>query len=126
MAKHNLVIAMGLGKPKGTSDSAPPSYKSQAPAPDVGQTGTPADDPTAGMEGQDTGGITPEEVDYSDNDSCADCQNMQGDSCAKYGFPVQPSGHCEAGFEPKGGAGDMTGADMGGMGGAGTSQGVPQ
>ncbi len=111
MAKHNLVIAMGLGKPKGGGDSAPPSYKSK-PDPDMALGGDPEPDPAdpmEGMEGEGAGGITPEEVNYSDNNLCQTCSNMQGDSCSKYGFPVDKTGHCQAGYSPLGG--DMTGME---------------
>ncbi len=113
MAKHNLVIAMGLGKPKGGGDSAPPSYKSK-PDPDMALGSDPEPDPTdpmEGMEGEGAGGITPEEVDYSANDLCETCTNMQPDGmCAKYSFPVDKTGHCEAGYSPMGG-GAMTGME---------------
>ncbi len=117
MAKSNLIVALGLGKPKGGGDSAPPSYKS-APAPDPSQGGDPtstemATDPMEGIEGTGgAGAITPEEVDYSDNDLCETCANMGADGmCTKYNFPVDKTGHCEAGYSPMGGGGDMTGME---------------
>ncbi len=125
MAKHNLVIAMGLGKPKGGGDTAPPSYRSKPPASDPTQADTEPDpaDPMEGAEGEGaSGGISPEEVDYSDNDLCETCSNMGHDgTCMKYGFPVDKTGHCEAGYEPKGGQGmeamgGMPGMDQGAIG----------
>lgn len=77
----------------------------------VGDTADPTTD-TSGGEGK----ISPEEVDYSANDTCETCVNMgsSGD-CTKYNFPVEPSGHCEAGYEPKGGGeeGNTEGIDAG-------------
>lgn len=56
---------------------------------------------------QEAGGeskVGPEDVDYSANDLCGECANMADDgNCTKYGFPVEHSGHCEAGFQPKAG-----------------------
>ena len=115
---HKLVIAMGLGKPKGDS-SAPPSYKSSPPDDTTLDPTDPADTPPDPMAGGGT--ITPDEVDYSDNDLCETCSNMGADrNCTKYNFPVDKTGHCEAGYEPKGG--DMSMNDLGGLGGGDASQ----
>jgi hypothetical protein len=69
--------------------------------------------------GESEGKISPEEVDYSDNDLCETCANMGADgNCSKYGFPVDKTGHCEAGYESKdSGTSDMGAGDAGGGGG---------
>ena len=82
---------------KGPDLSGPGSLE----PPEPGDTGDePEKEPDA-----DEGAITPEEVDYSDNDLCGSCAHNQEGTCAKYGFPVDDSGHCEGGYEPQGGEG---------------------
>lgn len=105
MQKHpGLLVAIGVGK-KPTPDSGPSPFKGAPDAP-------PTADPMGGGDDEtsEVGSISPEEVDYSANDLCETCSNMGDDgSCTKYHFPVDKTGHCEAGYEPKGGG---MGADM--------------
>lgn len=110
MAKHpGFMIAIGVGKKKPPED-APPRYTTGGAdsEPDPG-------DPNEAAENEPEGGgsvtIGPEDVDYSDQDLCETCANMGADgNCSKYKFPVDKTGHCEAGYEPKdGGMGDMGG-----------------
>jgi hypothetical protein len=45
-------------------------------------------------------GITPEEVNYSDNNLCETCKHMGGDgSCLRYRFQVKRTGHCQSGYK---------------------------
>lgn len=101
-----LLVALGIGKKK--PESGPPSYKSDPM--DPGEA-TETQEPDADTDDQAGGGmISPEEVDYSDNDLCETCANMgQDGNCIKYNFPVDKTGHCEAGYEPKGGEMGMPG-----------------
>ena len=96
MAKPGLMIALGLhSKPK--PESAPPRYAgSPSASPGPG-------DPDAANEPAESGSITPEEVDYSENDTCSTCSSNDSGNCAKYHFPVSETGHCEAGYSPKDG-----------------------
>ncbi len=121
MARPSLMVAIGIGKRKVKGDEGPPpsrftkpGVKEAAPVEDKISEEIP---PTLDTSTEDTGatsldgldttgatgvkGITPEEVDYSDSDLCGQCLHMGDDgNCDRYGFPVQESGHCEAGFEP--------------------------
>ncbi len=112
-----LMIALGFGKKK--PESGPPSYKTADPDPGDPMESAEATEPGADDQGAGTG-LSPEEVNYSSNDNCQDCAHMSGSDCAKYGFPVEPSGHCQAGFTPKDGGGMEMGSEpMTDMGGGG-------
>ncbi len=112
MAGNRLTIALGIGKKKPMGEEGPPPSRfkkptESAPPQEAPLPETPVEDPAAsplGMEPEgDEGGIGPIDVDYSDNDLCETCANMgQDGNCTKYGFPVQPSGHCAGGYMPKG------------------------
>ncbi len=124
-----LTIALGIGKKKGKG--SPPPYNYKKPAEKTPEEKTPAvtiaappeeavETPTESV-GEDSSlgglpgamddsvgesGIGPADVDYSDNDLCETCANMgQDGNCTKYNFPVQPTGHCEAGYTPQAGGG---------------------
>lgn len=72
----------------------------------------PAPDNGGGGQGGGQGGhVGPDEVDYSSNDLCGTCEYNHGGSCAKYGFPIDDTGHCEAGYEARGGQGEMGGQE---------------
>lgn len=108
--RPGLAIAIGIGKPK-------PGLGSMTPVEKRGGPPAPASDPDQDQD-QDQGmsvTVGPEDVDYSDNDLCETCKNMGSDgNCMKYGFGVQPSGHCESGYEPKDNGGDQDqGQDQG-------------
>lgn len=124
MANKGLMVAIGLGKPKDKSGPPPPRTKpaviekttevvapAKEPPTDSYQ---PQESETLGADpiGSDTG-IGAADVDYSDNDLCESCANMgQDGTCTKYGFVVDPTGHCEAGFQPKtGGVNDTSTGD---------------
>ena len=126
MAKSGLMVAIGIGKKPRQEKGAPPSRftKTEAPAEEAPAEEAVEEEPEAfgGTESPleeaaeasplgdlDTGGaaggqgVGPLDVDYSDNDLCESCANMGDDgNCSRYGFPVQPTGHCAAGYEPKG------------------------
>lgn len=104
MANPNMMATLGIGKKRPPMGGIP-SFKPKAAIPHAaaGDTANPAalDDPTGDTSGGD-GKISPEEVDYSANDTCGTCANMGSDgNCTKYSFPVEDSGHCEAGYEAK-------------------------
>ncbi len=115
MMRPNMQMMVGLGKKRPPSPSIPSFGGPKAPfmpkRAAVGDTADPAADPADPMEGSEpsggeAGGISPEEVDYSANDNCGTCTNMGGDgNCTKYNFPVEETGHCEAGYESKDGNG---------------------
>ena len=120
MAKPSLVIALGIGKKKPIGQEGPPpsryrkAIESPTELPHAESSTDPVAEETAegdplgggaddvGLNDTSGGGIGPADVDYSDNDLCESCLHMSdaGD-CNKYGFPVEPTGHCEAGYEPK-------------------------
>jgi len=116
------MIALGIGK-RPARDGGPPPFENKGAA-DTGAGGDTEPDPADPLEGAEgetepTGGagsVGPADVDYSDNDLCGSCLHMQGTDCAKYGFPVDPTGHCEAGYTPKDAAAAQDGmvADDGG------------
>jgi len=116
-----LTIIGIAGKKKGAPPPPPGPAKKRGAAPppppdapgDPGS-GDPDPDAAAGGGGQgasepdaDDKAISPAEVGYGENDLCKDCANMGDDgNCAKYNFPVSETGHCLAGYEPKGGGGE--------------------
>jgi hypothetical protein len=105
----DVMIAVKPHKRPGSdlSGPGPLDRPSGSPASDEGE-------PDADDQGGGGGSVGPEDVDYSDNDLCESCKNMGDDgNCTKYNFPVEPTGHCEAGYEPKEGGGE-TGAEAGG------------
>jgi hypothetical protein len=113
MPKHGLIIALGIGKKK--PGEAPPSYRGD---PDAGEPGEASETMEPGPDDKvGPADIRPEEVSYSDNDLCETCANMgQDGNCARYGFPVDKTGHCADGYEPAGGGGmeqESTPAAMG-------------
>ncbi len=106
--KSGIAIMLGVG-PKSKSQEGPPPFGGRKPSMDEAEA---SDNPTE--ESGEPAMIGPADVDYSDNDLCESCANMQGDQCAKYKFPVMKTGHCEAGYEPKAGGEEM-GAESDGM-----------
>lgn len=93
-AAPQIDVAVGMPpKPK----AAVPSPAPAAPKPGSMPVG---DEPEATPDGDET--LQPADVDYSANDLCGSCAHMGEDgSCVKYRFPVEESGHCAAGYEPK-------------------------
>lgn len=96
----DVMIAVGKHKP-GLGPMTPVEKRGQP---------TPQDPDADDDQDQQQGGtVGPEDVDYSDNDLCETCANMgQDGNCSKYGFPVDRTGHCEAGYEPADGGRDQS------------------
>lgn len=108
------IILIRNKKKRAMGPPPPPSKKKTMPAPKRAAAEPPppppglddsATDPDAADEGNESAHtVGPEDVDYSSGDLCGSCEHMGEDgNCSKYGFPVSQDGHCEAGYEPKGG-----------------------
>lgn len=97
-----VLIAMkpSSGPPPPRFGGGKPEPKGDDPAPSPVVEATPRAQPQLERAGA---GIGPDEVDYSDNDLCGSCEYNQQGQCSKYQFPVDDTGHCEAGYEPRGG-----------------------
>ncbi len=118
MANPNMMATLGIAKRR-PSMGGIPSFKPKVPIPGgfpmrraaAGDTADPSADPLAPPD-DNSGGegkISPDEVDYSANDTCETCSNMGTDgNCSKYNFPVESSGHCEAGYESRGDGGSSS------------------
>ena len=98
--KPILGIMIASGRP-----APPPKYRERPdePKPPVAAA---HGEPDADEMGRPRGGgryqVGPEDVEYKAGDLCGHCEYMgQQGNCDKYGFQVEPEGHCEAGFEPK-------------------------
>lgn len=133
MFKPGMMSTLGIAKKRAPAGPMP-SFKPMAAIPKAaaGDTASPLAGDALGTPGAaDPGGegkICPEEVDYSANDNCGACSNMGADgNCTKYSFPVEDSGHCEAGFEAKdGGSSSDLGTSPGGSSPGGAYGGVGQ
>jgi hypothetical protein len=99
---RDLSIILGIGKKK-PGDEPPPSYpsaKATSTSPGSSPMGdeSPEEETAEGAGGQ----LSPDEVNYSSGDLCESCSNMNPNGqCDLYHFPVEPDGHCQAGYSPK-------------------------
>lgn len=123
MFKPGMMSTLGIAKKRAPAGPMP-SFKPMAAIPKAaaGDTASPLGEDALGVPGaNDPGGegkISPEEVDYSANDTCESCVNNEGGQCSKYKFSVESSGHCEAGYSPRddGSSSDLgTGPPAGGL-----------
>ena len=114
------LMIIASGKKKGSMEPPPAPPKKTKPIPPQFQRTVqppPPPDPdeldesseAAGMMDEPEPGagaheLTPKEVGYAAGNLCGSCEYMGEDgSCSKYNFPVTEDGHCEAGYEAKGG-----------------------
>ncbi len=95
----DLMVAIGIPKRGGGDDIGEPDAIDSQP-----KRGMPKQEEKPEEE---SGGIRPEDVDYSAGDLCLDCRHNAEGHCQRYGFAVEDSGHCEAGYEPRDGGEEM-------------------
>lgn len=94
-------LAILIGRAKHSGKMPPPG--SDDPNPDARQE---QDEPQG-----DSPAVRPEWVDYhTGEETCQNCEYMQGSNCTVLQMPVGPSDHCEA-WEPKGGSDSGMGMD---------------
>lgn len=103
-------VEVAAPKPKSAAPPMAPKPKKMATPPPAAAIAL-GDEPEATPDGDET--LQPQDVDYSANDLCGSCAHMGEDgSCVKYKFPVEETGHCAGGFEPR----EAEGGGEGGLG----------